>query len=102
MLPWEVGLEMLGYNSPPLDSVCLVKSLKQMSPMQMGRVMHTSLKPGSNDQVEDTGLEGMDSKRVVGTLSSLVIKRQGCRVGSRYRYWRHDLEKFNLYLFAHL
>lgn len=39
VLPWEVGLEMLGYNSPPLDSVCLVKSLKasRCPPMQNGQ-----------------------------------------------------------------
>lgn len=39
VLPWEVGLEMLGYNSPPMDSVCLVKSLNvsRFPPMQNGQ-----------------------------------------------------------------
>ena len=33
-------------------------------------VTHTSLKLGSNDQVKDTGLEGMNSRMVVGTLKA--------------------------------
>lgn len=54
VLPWEVGLEMLGYNSPPMDSVCLVKSLNvsRFPPHAKWAVMHTSLKLGSNDQVK--------------------------------------------------
>ena len=44
-LPWEVGLEMLGYNSPPMDSVCLVKSLKvsRFLPMQNGTIASFTL-----------------------------------------------------------
>ena len=45
VLPWEVGLEMLGYNSPPMDSVCLVKSLKvsRFLPMQNGTIASFTL-----------------------------------------------------------